>query len=151
MHENIYFLTTTFPLTIFYRKKLSTRCNNNPGFIGNLRYRWIGQPKTTVHTSLKQTVHLRTQSEVPAFLRSGLTKESNNFSPFHQRSNSENAANYLPYSPYAYRRKEISRPFSPPVNSTEERDINYQRSYSPYRQHLEINRDRVTVNGQHNR
>lgn len=113
------------------------------------------QQRITGHVSLKQTAHLRAQSEVPAFLRSNVTKDSQNssFLPFHQRSNSENGANYVSYSPYALRRKEISRPFSPP--SSNEADIsetNFQRPYSPYKQHVDQNRDyssnHCSINGQ---
>lgn len=92
--------------------------------------------------SLKQTAHLRAQSEVPAFLRSNInsgTKEPPNsgFLPFHQRSNSENGTNYVPYSPYVFRRKEIARPFSPPMskNVAEQSEPNLPpRPFSPYRQ-----------------
>lgn len=92
--------------------------------------------------SLKQTVYLRAQSEVPAFLRnnvnSGIREPPNSgFVPFHQRSNSENGANYVPYSPYAFRRKEIVRPFSPPMSkdATDQSESNLPpRPFSPYRQ-----------------
>ncbi|XP_076654194.1 uncharacterized protein LOC143359809 [Halictus rubicundus] len=112
------------------------------------------QRVTTGHVSLKQTAHLRAQSEVPAFLRSNVTKDSqnSNFLPFHQRSNSENGANYVSYSPYALRRKEISRPFSPPSsNDVDTPETNFQRPYSPYR-HVEQNKDytsnHCSTNGQ---
>ncbi|KAG7196628.1 hypothetical protein KM043_015977 [Ampulex compressa] len=114
-----------------------------------------GQMRVTGHVSLKQTAHLRAQSEVPAFLRSNATKESQNssFLPFHQRSNSENGANYVPYSPYSVRRKDISRPFSPPsTNDLEQTEVNLQRSLSPYRQHVDQNKEysmnRCSTNGQ---
>ncbi|XP_076159963.1 uncharacterized protein LOC143143022 isoform X4 [Ptiloglossa arizonensis] len=116
------------------------------------------QQRVTGHVSLKQTAHLRAQSEVPAFLRSNVTKDSQNssFLPFHQRSNSENGANYVSYSPYALRRKEISRPFSPPSsNDVDTSEMNFQRSYSPYRQHVDQNRDyssnHCSTNGQEDR
>lgn len=112
------------------------------------------QQRVTGHVSLKQTAHLRAQSEVPAFLRSNVTKDSQNssFLPFHQRSNSENGANYVSYSPYALRRKEISRPFSPPSsNEMDTSESNFQRPYSPYR-HADQNRDyssnHCSLNGQ---
>ncbi|XP_012243077.1 dual specificity mitogen-activated protein kinase kinase hemipterous [Bombus impatiens] len=112
------------------------------------------QQRVTGHVSLKQTAHLRAQSEVPAFLRSNVTKDSQNssFLPFHQRSNSENGANYVSYSPYALRRKEISRPFSPPSsNDMDTSESNFQRPYSPYR-HADQNRDyssnHCSLNGQ---
>lgn len=103
--------------------------------------------------SLKQTAQLKAQYEVPAFLRSNATKEPQNsgFLPFHQRLNSENSANYVPYSPYAFRR---TRPFSPPTSKgiAEELESNSQRSFSPYRQYVEQNRDytsnRCSTNGQ---
>lgn len=93
--------------------------------------------------SLKQTAHLRAQSEVPAFLRSNINssfRESPNsgFLPFHQRSNSENGTNYVSYSPYALRRKEIARPFSPPISkdvAMDQPESNLPpRPFSPYRQ-----------------
>jgi len=101
------------------------------------------QQRISGHVSLKQTAHLRAQSEVPAFLRSNINssvKEPSNcgFLPFHQRSNSENGANYVPYSPYALRRKEIARPFSPPISKdgVDQPESNLPpRPFSPYRQH----------------
>ncbi|XP_012228603.1 dual specificity mitogen-activated protein kinase kinase hemipterous-like isoform X2 [Linepithema humile] len=102
------------------------------------------QQRVSGHVSLKQTAHLRAQSEMPAFLRSNINsgiKESLNssFLPFHQRSNSENGANYVPYSPYALRRKEIARPFSPPtsVDAVEQSESKPPppRPFSPYRQY----------------
>lgn len=101
------------------------------------------QQRVSGHVSLKQTAHLRAQSEVPAFLRSNINsgiRESlnSNFLPFHQRSNSENGANYVAYSPYALRRKEITRPFSPPMSkdAVEQSESNPPpRSFSPYRQY----------------
>ncbi|XP_015608574.1 dual specificity mitogen-activated protein kinase kinase 7 [Cephus cinctus] len=115
-----------------------------------------GQQRVTGHVSLKQTAHLRTHSEIPAFLRCSATKEPQNssFLPFHQRSSSENGSNYVPYSPYALRRKEIVRPFSPPItkDSGELEHLNVQRQFSPYRQHVEQTRDfasnSCTANGQ---
>lgn len=104
------------------------------------------QHRVSGHVSLKQTAHLRAQSEVPAFLRSnvnsGIREPASNsgFLPFHQRSNSENGANpcgYVPYSPYALRRKEIARPFSPPVSkdAVDQSESNLPpRPFSPYRQ-----------------
>lgn len=92
--------------------------------------------------SLKQTAYLRAQSEVPAFLRGNINSNireppNSGFVPFHQRSNSENGPNYVPYSPYALRRKEIVRPFSPPM-SKDAVDQSEQslppRPFSPYRQ-----------------
>lgn len=116
------------------------------------------QQRGTGHISLKQTVHLRAQSEVPAFLRSNASKESTNsaFLPsFHQRSNSENGATYITFSPYALRRKEISRPFSPPTTNdvdAVEPPISVQRPYSPFKQYFEQNKDystnRCSANGQ---
>lgn len=96
--------------------------------------------------SLKQTAHLRVQSEIPSFLKSNSTKETQNssFLPFHQRSSSENGAAYVSCSPYVLRRKEISRPFSPPMNNeVQQSELNYQRSFSPYRQSIEQNKDFV--------
>ncbi|GAB1866433.1 mitogen-activated protein kinase kinase [Camponotus japonicus] len=102
------------------------------------------QQRVSGHVSLKQTAHLRAQSEVPAFLRSNINssfRESPNsgFLPFHQRSNSENGTNYVPYSPYALPRKEIARPFSPPTSkdaAMDQPESNLPpRPFSPYRQH----------------
>lgn len=100
------------------------------------------QQRVSGHVSLKQTAHLRAQSDVPAFLRSNINsiREPSNsgFLPFHQRSNSENGANYVPYSPYALRRKEIARPFSPPMSkdAADQPEPNLPpRPFSPYRQH----------------
>jgi len=100
------------------------------------------QQRVSGHVSLKQTAHLRAQSEVPAFLRSNINssiREPSNcsFLPFHQRSNSENGANYVPYSPYALRRKEIARPFSPiSKDAVDQPEPNLPpRPFSPYRQH----------------
>ncbi|XP_011633408.1 dual specificity mitogen-activated protein kinase kinase hemipterous-like isoform X2 [Pogonomyrmex barbatus] len=101
------------------------------------------QQRVSSHVSLKQTAHLRAQSEVPAFLRSNINSSmreppNSGFLPFHQRSNSENGANYVPYSPYAFRRKEIARPFSPPTSkdAADQPEQNLPpRSFSPYRQH----------------
>lgn len=112
--------------------------------------------------SLKQTAHLRAQSEVPAFLRSSnantTAKEPppNSGLPFHQRSNSENGTNYVSYSPYALRRKELIRPFSPPTPkdaTTDSEGPNLPpRPFSPYRQHEQTARDypanRCSTNGQ---
>ncbi|XP_015518260.2 dual specificity mitogen-activated protein kinase kinase 7 isoform X1 [Neodiprion lecontei] len=96
-----------------------------------------GQPRVSGHVSLKQTAHLRTHSEVPAFLRSGITKDLQNssFVPFHQRQSSENGSSYVPYSPYALRRKEIASPFSAPTTkeSGESLDSNVNRQFSPFR------------------
>ncbi|XP_012287215.1 dual specificity mitogen-activated protein kinase kinase 7 [Orussus abietinus] len=106
-----------------------------------------GQQRVSGHVSLKQTAHLRVHSEVPAFLRSNVTKEpQNSFFPFHQRSSSENGSSYVPYSPYALRRKDASRAFSPPTIAHEVDDSEpcLQRSYSP---HLEQNKD-YSTNGQ---
>lgn len=135
---------------------MCTRLLHTPPFNPHSCFRLPGwQQRITGHVSLKQTAHLRAQSEIPAFLRSNVTKDSQNssFLPFHQRSNSENGANYVSYSPYALRRKEISRPFSPP--SSNEADIsetNFQRPYSPYKQHVDQNRDyssnHCSINGQ---
>ncbi|EFN60468.1 hypothetical protein EAG_14821 [Camponotus floridanus] len=102
------------------------------------------QQRVSGHVSLKQTAHLRAQSEVPAFLRSNINssfRESPNsgFLPFHQRSNSENGTNYVPYNPYALPRKEIARPFSPPMSkdpALDQPESNLPpRPFSPYRQH----------------
>lgn len=101
------------------------------------------QQRVSGHVSLKQTVHLRAQPEMPAFLRSNINsgiREPPNcgFLPFHQRSNSENNANYFPYSPYALRRREIARPFSPPISkeAADQSEPNLPpRSFSPYRQY----------------
>ncbi|KAL0121097.1 hypothetical protein PUN28_008667 [Cardiocondyla obscurior] len=100
------------------------------------------QQRVSSHVSLKQTVYLRAQSEVPAFLRSNVNSSfreppNSGFLPFHQRCNSENGANYVPYSPYALRRKEIARPFSPPISkdSVDQSEANLPpRPFSPYRQ-----------------
>ncbi|XP_070165430.1 dual specificity mitogen-activated protein kinase kinase hemipterous isoform X1 [Polyergus mexicanus] len=101
------------------------------------------QQRVSGHVSLKQTAHLRAQSELPAFLRSNINssfRESPNsgFLPFHQRSNSENGTNYVSYSPYALRRKEIARPFSPPTSkdaAIDQPESNLPpRPFSPYRQ-----------------
>lgn len=113
--------------------------------------------------SLKQTAHLRSHSEVPAFLRSGVTKDlqSTNFLPFHQRTNSDNGSNYLPYSPYVLRRKEITGgTLSPPqinaatITKDTESSVNKNtRTYSPFRQEAKdkfgkTNSDNNTTNGQ---
>jgi len=81
---------------------------------------------------------------MPAFLKSNVSnniiREPSNsgFLPFHQRSNSENGANYVSYSPYALRRKEIGRPFSPPMSKdVKQSELNPSRSFSPYRQQYE--------------
>lgn len=114
------------------------------------------QQRFTGHVSLKQTAHLRAQSEVPSFLKCNTTKETQNssFLPFHQRSSSENGANYVSCSPYALRRKEISRPFSPPMsNDVQQTERNHQRSFSPYRQSIEQIKDyplNRCSNGQNN-
>lgn len=100
------------------------------------------QQRVSGHVSLKQTAYLRAQSEIPAFLRgninSGIREPPNSgFVLFHQRSNSENSANYVPYSPYALRRKEIVRPFSPPMSkdAVDQSEPNLPpRAFSPYRQ-----------------
>ena len=110
------------------------------------------QQRFTGHVSLKQTVHLRGHSETPPFLTS-ITKETQNstYLTYHQRSSSDNSANYVPYSPYALRRKEITRPFSPQMTK-DNGDPNLQRPFSPYRHFVEQNRDflssRGTTNGQ---
>lgn len=100
---------------------------------------------------------------MPAFLKnsnaSTTAKElpnSSAFLPFHQRSNSENGANYVSYSPYALRRKELTRPFSPPTikdTTTELEGSNLPpRSFSPYRQYEQPAKDysanRYSTNGQ---
>ncbi|XP_077273904.1 uncharacterized protein LOC143903809 isoform X1 [Temnothorax americanus] len=123
-------------------------------FIRQLEPRWEPssrlpggqQQRVSGHVSLKQTAHLRAQSEMPAFLKSNVNsiKESPNsgFLPFHQRSNSENGANYVPYSPYALRRKEIARPFSPPKSKdADQSEPNLPpRPFSPYRQQSMVTR-----------
>ncbi|XP_012056844.1 PREDICTED: dual specificity mitogen-activated protein kinase kinase 7-like [Atta cephalotes] len=101
------------------------------------------QQRISGHVSLKQTAQFRAQSEVPAFLRSNISssfRESSNcgFLPFHQRSNSENGANYVPYSPYTLRRKEMARPFSPPISkdAADQPEPNLPpRPFSPYLQY----------------
>lgn len=121
------------------------KCNVNE-FLSNIKFSCrpaVGQPRISGHVSLKQTAHLRTHSEVPAFLRSGITKEqqNSNFVPFHQRASSENGSNYVPYSPYALRRKEIASPFSPVTTkeSGESLDPNLtNRQFSPYRQESKV-------------
>ncbi|EZA48885.1 Dual specificity mitogen-activated protein kinase kinase [Ooceraea biroi] len=123
------------------------------------------QQRVSGHVSLKQTAHLRAQTEVPAFLRSNVNSNvtrdppNSGFLSFHQRSNSENSANYVSYSPYALRRREIARPFSPPMSKdVEQPEPNPPRSFSPYRQQYEqtitrhqdysSNRCATTTNGQ---
>ncbi|XP_012250643.1 dual specificity mitogen-activated protein kinase kinase 7-like [Athalia rosae] len=93
------------------------------------------QPQFSGHVSLKQTVHLRTYSEAPAFLRSGITKElqNSNFLPFQPRTSSENGSNYVPNSPYALRRKETASPLS--ISTTKDSgnsmESNIHRPFSP--------------------
>ncbi|XP_066586702.1 dual specificity mitogen-activated protein kinase kinase 7-like isoform X2 [Prorops nasuta] len=79
-----------------------------------------GQQRNTGHVSLKQTVYLRGQTEVPPFLKSNVHKdaEKTTFVPFHQRSNSENNASSISCSPYMLKRRDVYRPFSPPSTST---------------------------------
>ncbi|KAG8034477.1 hypothetical protein G9C98_007553 [Cotesia typhae] len=124
------------------------------------------QQRVTGHISLKQTSNLRNnQTETQNYLKNNttaatVTKEPQNtnstFSSFYQRlTSAENGlSTYVPYSPYAWRRKEITRPFSPPTNKTNEQDpihvsntlstttgvTTATRSYSPYRQYIEQNR-----------
>ncbi|XP_057326018.1 dual specificity mitogen-activated protein kinase kinase hemipterous-like [Microplitis mediator] len=124
------------------------------------------QQRVTGHISLKQTANLRNnQSEKQNHLKNNpttgtVTKEPLNpnstFSSFYHRlTSAENGiSTYVPYSPYTWRRKEITRPFSPPTNKTNEQDsvttstlttttigvTTATRSYSPYRQYIEQNR-----------
>lgn len=122
---------------------LCTRLLHTPSFNPHSCSRLPGGQRVSGHVSLKQTAHLRAQSEVPAFLRSNLNssfRESPNsgFLAFHQRTNSENGTSYVSYSPYALRRKEIARPFSPPSKdtATDQPESNLPpQSFSPYRQH----------------
>lgn len=124
-----------------------------------------GQQRVSGHVSLKQTAHFRAQSDIPAFLRSNnasaTAKEpppnsgGSSSLPFHQRSNSENgAANYVAYSPYALRRKELARPFSPPTtrDTITVSEGQPPRPFSPYRQSEQSARDysgnRCSTNGQ---
>ncbi|EFN82078.1 Dual specificity mitogen-activated protein kinase kinase 7 [Harpegnathos saltator] len=123
-----------------------------------------GQQRVSGHVSLKQTAHFRAQSDIPAFLRSNNTSvtakepssDSGGILPFHQRSNSENgAANYVSYSPYALRRKELARPFSPPTTKDDavaDSEGQPPRPFSPYRQLEQSTRDysgnRCSTNGQ---
>lgn len=109
-----------------------------------------GQQRVSGHVSLKQTAHFRAQSDIPAFLRSNnasaTAKEpppnTGGFLPFHQRSNSENGAtNYVSYSPYALRRKELARPFSPPTTKDAVAEGQPPRPFSPYRQLEQSTRD----------
>lgn len=123
---------------------LCTRLLHTPPFNPHLCCRPAGgQPRNSGHVSLKQTAHVRTHSEVPAFLRSGVTKElqNSNFLPFHQRTSSENGSNYVPYSPYALRRKDHASPFSPQTTkeSGESVDLNVHRPFSPFRQESKAN------------
>ena len=103
-----------------------------------------GQQRVSGHVSLKETAHLRGQSGTPPFI-SNITKESKNSNllPFHQRSSSDNIANYLPYSPYALRRKEITRPFSSQITK-DNSDPNLLRPFSPYKNSFDYTRDFVS-------
>lgn len=106
--------------------------------------------KNTGHISLKQTVHQRSHSETPNFNNNTTNKESQNSSPlFNQRITSIDNGTYVPYSPYAYRRKEfINRPFSPTTNKDNVTDNDTKSSYTSYRQYIEQNR--CPKNGQTN-
>lgn len=82
---------------------------------------------------------------------SNVSKESQNSHclPVHQRSFSDNIASFVPYSPYALRRKEI-KPFSPQI-TRDNGDINLQRPFFTYRHYLEqkdLALNRNSTNGQ---
>lgn len=94
-----------------------------------------GLHRPTGHISLKQTVSLKGKSETSHSSSVTIDSQEVTCLPVHQRSLSDNIANYVPYSPYALRRKE-SKPFSPQT-IWDNGDINGQRPFSSYRNFLE--------------
>ncbi|XP_051166894.1 dual specificity mitogen-activated protein kinase kinase 7-like [Leptopilina boulardi] len=108
-----------------------------------------GLHRPTGHVSSKDTVTFKGKNETSN--SSSITIESQNINclPVHQRSFSDNIANYVPYSPYALRRKE-SKPFSPQM-IRDNGDINLQRSFLTYRHFMEqknLTFNRTSINSQ---
>ncbi|XP_063983736.1 dual specificity mitogen-activated protein kinase kinase 7-like [Diachasmimorpha longicaudata] len=97
-------------------------------------FRSIGnETHRTGHVSLKTTAHMRNQSETAGLSKARITKEPAITATTYNQRATDNGT-YVPYSPYALRRREmITRPFSPPISSEQD------RSLSPYR-HIEQNR-----------
>lgn len=119
----------------------------NPNYEWRLSFRAPAAPqRPSGHVSLKQTAHLRShssvnRSEVLSYLQQ---RNNNSTGNFNEPSNSLSAATpktstenggvgYVPYSPYALRRRDsITRPFSPASGT---QAVSNSRPYSPsYRQ-----------------
>lgn len=125
---------------------MSLKSIDNSEFSFSFRVPAVPHQRPSGHVSLKQTAHLRShssvnRSEVLSYLQrnnnsTNVKEPANSLSAATPKTAIENGIGYVPYSPYAVRRRDsITRPYSPASGTQAGVCSSLTRPYSPsYRQ-----------------